>query len=408
MQARTEAAAQRRLDHSAEGRDSATLRVLLLVETLGVGGSEQSLVYLLPALRTESIVCDVGVLWGPYDLEPALREVGVVVHRIDAPHRWDLLRSAWKLASLIERERYDVIHSKLFFPGLSNALSRLRNQRAGRVVSFHNLAYDRDRRPQTRARKLIDRVILPRSIDRFAALSRAVADSYSRAIGVRNVTVVPNAVPTETMRPLDREERDRIRASMNLPVDVPLLTMPARLVRDKAHDVFLRALERLHDRGLDHHVAIAGKGPLRGDIEATLARAKYRDRVTTFLDGLAPAEARALSGASDIVVVPSRLEGFGLAPAEAMSMGVPVVASGVGGLLDLIEHGDSGYLVRPEDDAALADALAKLLEDPALRSALGRGGRARVQNRFDVKPVAQLWRSIYQDVSAIRSPPRPV
>ena len=95
-------------------------------------------------------------------------------------------------------------------------------------------------------------------------------------------------------------------------------------------------------------------------------------------------------------VLPSLEEAFGLPLAEAMASGLPTVATRVGGMPELVVDGETGLLVPPDDAGALADALVRLLEDPALASRLGAGGRARAVERFSWDAVAERALSLYQ------------
>jgi glycosyltransferase involved in cell wall biosynthesis len=100
---------------------------------------------------------------------------------------------------------------------------------------------------------------------------------------------------------------------------------------------------------------------------------------------------------ADIVAIPSRWEGFGLVAVEAMAAGVPVVASAVGGLVDVV--GDAGILVPPEDPQALGAALQRLHEDAALRARLASRGRARAR-RWDIRETACAYEALYRSLRA--------
>src|SRR5207253_6815553 len=116
-------------------------------------------------------------------------------------------------------------------------------------------------------------------------------------------------------------------------------------------------------------LTIAGDGPLRERVPGALGFVPH--------DELGPLYDRAA-----VVAVPSRREGFGVVCAEAMAHGRPVVASAVGGLLDLVVDGETGLLVPPRDPPALRAALDRLLDDPLLRARLGAAGRERIRERF--------------------------
>jgi glycosyltransferase involved in cell wall biosynthesis len=152
-----------------------------------------------------------------------------------------------------------------------------------------------------------------------------------------------------------------------------------RLVRQKGHDVLLKALSLLGD-DLPLDLVIAGDGKLRGRLERDARRRGLTDRCRFTGEVEDPAEVYA---AADLVVIPSRYEGFGFVAAEAALAGLPVVASDVSSLRELVRDGETGRLVPPEDAAALAAALKELAEDRARASAMGRAARTLARERFD-------------------------
>ncbi|MFL5934773.1 MAG: glycosyltransferase, partial [Gaiellaceae bacterium] len=134
-------------------------------------------------------------------------------------------------------------------------------------------------------------------------------------------------------------------------------------------------------------LTVAGDGPLRGRVPAALGFVPHHE--------LPPLFERAA-----VVAVPSHREGFGVACAEAMAHGRPVVASAVGGLLDLVVDGETGVLVRPRDVPALRAALERVLGDPELRRRMGEAGRRRVQERFSWPAVTDATIQAYEDALA--------
>jgi glycosyltransferase involved in cell wall biosynthesis len=143
-------------------------------------------------------------------------------------------------------------------------------------------------------------------------------------------------------------------------------------------------------------VTFAGGGPLEGD----LSREIQRLGLASVVSMLGPQDHGAMLSAmaeADIVVVPSRFEGFGLTALEGMALGRPVLATTAGGLPEVIEHGVSGWLVPPNDPAALAQGLANLLGDVPLRARLAAAGRQRAQEKFSLAAIAAQLRSIYEE-----------
>ena len=111
------------------------------------------------------------------------------------------------------------------------------------------------------------------------------------------------------------------------------------------------------------------------------------------------ADVARLLGALDIFVLPSLREALPIAVMEAMAMGLPVVATRVGGIPEVVEDGMTGCLVPPGDEAALAAALGRLVADPALAARLGAAGRARVQAQFTVEQMVRRVEHLYDELA---------
>ena len=190
--------------------------------------------------------------------------------------------------------------------------------------------------------------------------SRSLA-ADARALGGRDIRVIPPGVDV----PKDVGEES----------DPPEVLFAGRLSAEKGILELLEATQGLN-------LVVAGDGALR-------------DRVPGALGMLPHSELERRYDRAAVVVCPSRREGFGVACAEAMAYGRPVVASAVGGLLDLVVDGETGLLVPPRDPAALRAALEKLLADPALRQRLGAAGRERIRERFTWEAAADATLAAY-------------
>lgn len=192
---------------------------------------------------------------------------------------------------------------------------------------------------------------------------------------------IPNFAAAGEAQPL-------IRAELETPERVPLLLGMGRLHPSKAHDVSLRALQRLPDAWL----WIAGSGPLEGELKRLAAELGVAERVRWL--GWRE-DASALYRTADVCVFPSRFEPLGNVVIQAWAHGVPVVAARSVGPAALITDGEDGRLVPLDEPEALAAALRELIDDRALRYCLAERGRAKAQAEFSEAAVTPQWRTLF-------------
>lgn len=233
-----------------------------------------------------------------------------------------------------------------------------------------------------------------RQLDLVLAVSAAAAAPV-RATGLapERVVVIPDGIALADLPP--EPTRLRLRAEYGIAPTAPCLVCVGALTAEKGVEVALEALARLpaHVRLL-----LPGSGDrlpaLRHRAQALgcLARVQWGGE-----EKFSMAEWVA---AGDLLVVPSRSEGLGSAAMLAMAQRRPVVASRTGGLPELIEDGVTGLLVPPGDPAALADACARLLADPALAAALGAAARARIEQRYTAAHMAAATAAAYNSLFA--------
>jgi D-inositol-3-phosphate glycosyltransferase len=195
-------------------------------------------------------------------------------------------------------------------------------------------------------------------------------------------------------------EQAGARRALDLPCDVPVLLFVGRIQPLKGPDVAVRALAQLH-RPDALLLLVGGASGLEGDGEvARLHRLIDELGVSEQVRFVPPQPHHILSTyyrASDVVLVPSRSESFGLVALEASACGVPVVASAVGGLLTLVDHGESGFLVPDRDPALFAKYVNELLDDPAMAAAMGARGATR-SRRYTWSLAAARLRRVYADL----------
>jgi glycosyltransferase involved in cell wall biosynthesis len=225
--------------------------------------------------------------------------------------------------------------------------------------------------------------------DAVIAVSRDTAE-LCPAAKLTSVQVIHNGV--DPARPL--RSRAEVRAELGLGLDEVVAIQVANLLPVKAHDILLRALAILRDAGSRLTMLVVGDGPERPFIEAMareLGLGPERLRLLGFR-----ADVPDLLGAADFFALPSRMEGLPLSALEAMAQRLPVVASKVGGLPEVVLDGQHGFLVPPADPEALAKAMGKLAGDPELRRTLGGAAYARARAEFSFEHMTQKYDDLYE------------
>lgn len=372
------------------------LRVMQVIPSLGAGGgAEQVLLQLLPALQDAGVAVQVACLWSPDDLGSELESRGIRVHSLGCAYadRWNPGRVTIQLARAIQRYRPHIIHSHLFFGVLHGALAPA-GGRCVRVSTLHNMDYEiyPARTPTERVRRELHRAALQRSSG-FVCVSESVQAHYRTEFALENTWVIPNAISDELFETRDTSPVDT-RVQLGVPADDPLIVLPGRLVKQKGHRDALHALQLVLRSGRRARLALPGRGPMRGELEALAAELGLANQVH-FLDVLPHAEFVRLLSAADLVIMPSHQEGFGIVAAEAMAAAKPLVASDIGPLRELIEPSRTGLLVPPSSPLDLAQAIQNLLHAPHERRALGLAAREAIRERFGSAQVAQRTAQFY-------------
>jgi glycosyltransferase involved in cell wall biosynthesis len=372
-------------------------RCLHVLPSLGGGGSERSLVELLPGLRASGI--DPTVLCfgeGTNGYAQEVRALGVPV-LVRPGHLIGRARSVRRVIGELEP---DVVHTSVFDADLCGRLGA-----AGTgvpvVSSLVNTAYDPARRadPSITPWKLgavrrADAVTARRLTDQFHAVTAAVADSAVDQLGIdrSRITVIERGRDLSRMGVADPARRAAVRASLGLAEDDEVVLAVGRLAHQKGHDVLIRAGARLRATRPRLRILIAGGPGAAGPLVHALLAAPEMAGVPVQLLGYRTDVADLLS-AADLLALPSRYEGAAGAAIEAMAMGLPVVASDLPSLREVLDDGQAGAMFPAEDDAAMADAIGGLLDDDRRRTDAGAHGRNRFTSHHSLAVSAERFAS---------------
>ena len=378
---------------SCSESESTPVRILWLTKGLGRGGAERLLVSLARHFDRSLFELEVAYVLPWKDaLVSELEHLGVPVHCLGGSRVFDT-RWVSRLHRLVRRGRFDLVHSHTPYVALGARTMR----RTPIVHTEHNTwtTY----RPSTR---WANRVTYPRNAA-VIAVSRAVAMSIRPPPFLRAwppVHVIHHGAELSANGQLTPESRARARRILGLRDGAVVIGNVGNLTAKKDHRTLLEAAARTASQHDEIQVVLVGTGPLERAVRDDARSLGLMDRVIFAGSRDDVAE---LLPAFDVFALSSRNEGLPISLLEAMTAGVPCVATSVGGVPEVIDDGNEGLLVPPGDGIALADALSTLLCAPELRNAISARG-ARAARRFDITAAAGRTEAVYRD--ALRSSPR--
>jgi glycosyltransferase involved in cell wall biosynthesis len=388
-----------------------TLRVLAVLEGTTVSGPAKNLFEFCRTARTLSTGTVVELTLATFhrslsldcsrntDLIEGARRADIAVERIPERFLFDV-QVVSRLRRLVERLDPDVIQthaSKAHFLMRSSGLGKNRPW-----IAFHHGYTNTDFRSPIYNN--LDRWSL-QAPDRVVTVSLATKEQLlRRGISGQNITVVHNAVPMQSLRQTksDASIVRQKKVDLGVPVGEKLIVCAGRLSKEKAQIDMVPALLRLKKQRPDLAVRlmIIGDGPEREQISQAIRSAGLEGSIvlTGHLKDLTP-----YYEAADVVAIPSLSEGSPNVLLEAMAFGVPVVATRVGGIPEIVNDGETALLVPAQNSGAMAAAIERLLLDPATASTLAGLARRKVELEYSPEARAKTLIGVYDDVYSRRS-----
>ncbi len=359
-----------------------------------VGGAQTYVASLLPALVGRFDVAIAAHGSGP--LRDAAQAAGVrfiPLRNVRRPIRpWRDLAGLVELTRLLRRERPDIVHASSSKAGI---LGRLAAFLAGvpiRIFTAHGWAFAARSGVSSLIYRLADRLVRPlTTVTICVSESERTAGLAAKTCTPNRTVVIPNAVDVAGAPRSRSYQRAR-----------PLILAVGRLKAPKDFMTFVRALRGLPRDSFD--ALIVGDGPERGRLEEEISAMGLSGRVR--LAGERNDVVNLLA-TGDAFVLPTASEGLPVSLLEAMAAGLPVVASRVGGVPEVVVEGKTGLLVDPGDPDQLARALERVVVDRSLRCRLGAAGRARAEQNFDLDPFRRAHVELYSRELARRRLPAP-
>jgi glycosyltransferase involved in cell wall biosynthesis len=375
-----------------------------VIDSLGPGGAERSLAELLPFYVANAISPVVVCLReNEQGVESAVRQLGCEIRILPGG---GLVARVRALRRMLESEEVHIIHTTLFEADIAGRLAAF-GTRIPVLTSLVNTTYDpvrlRDpnvRRTRLWAARVLDGWTARHLTTHFHAITQGVKVSAVRALRIpaEQVTVIERGRDPERLGSPGPERLRAARRQLGLADDDEVIVNVARREFQKGQKYLLRATGILASTRPRLVVVVAGReGGASGELSELSDRLQLGGRVR-FLGHRD--DVPNVLAAGDVFAFPSLYEGLGGALIEAMALRLPIVASRLPALREVVEDGRSGLLVKPASPTALAAALARVLDDRTLASALGRRGREVFLERFTIERSAERMINLYHRVTA--------
>lgn len=300
-----------------------------------------------------------------------------------------------RICAVARQNRIDILHARGWPAMVETALAaRMAGVRAT-IYGFHGRGIS-ELKGLTLRRRWAQRLLI-RCFHQIITLNTRMQSELAIECGISKdvIQIVANGVDIKRFRPL--KDRDVLRSKLGLPVDRFVIGNVARLDPVKNHELLLKVLTEIRANGGDPFLVLVGDGPHRPALEQEINRLKVGSDVSLYgYSDLIPE----LINCMDIFVQSSFYEGFSNTVLEAMSCGIPILATDVGGTRDVLNEGQEGHLFNPNDPKRLASLLVELIKDPERRQILGDRARRRVVEYFPVEAMVRKYEEIYFKLAA--------
>lgn len=377
-----------------------SLKVLYIINGLGTGGAQRSLAEMLPGLMSRGIDPAIVCLYHQHEgVEADLRR-RVKVHFLQSGR---LASRVLDLRRIIAQFHPDLLHTTISEADLAGRVAAI-GTAVPVLTSLVNTLYvpwrlaDPNIHPlRFRAAKVVDR-ITARLSTHFHAITHAVKTDAVHTLGIPpdRISVIERGRDPRRLGEAAPARRAVVRRRLGLGTDDLILINVARQEFQKGQRYILDAFPAVAARQPEAVLLIAGRvGHATRDLLARYKRSPAGARIS-FLGHRE--DVPDLLAAADVFVFPSLYEGLGGALIEAMALGLPIVASDVPAIREVVEAGRNAFLVPPADERGLANAIRSLLDDPQRRQAFGRHSRRIFEARFTLDRSTAAMASLYERV----------
>jgi glycosyltransferase involved in cell wall biosynthesis len=360
------------------GRPASPIRVAVLQSSINFGGAERLVIEELACLKNDArLALELHVVFERGDMFESAAALGIPVYVWDTPHKsFRILTNYIAIARHLRRNRCQLMHSHLM-----NVFIPIVRLLAGvRVVSTVHSDY---------RFSFLKRHSL-RFSDQVLCCGERVRQTFKAVLPGRKIFTLPNAVAEPPVK--SATTTNGLRAQYKLPSDSVLLVSLGRLVPAKGYDILIEAFRRVAIDMPKVALLIGGDGNEMDRLRELVHSSGVGDRIR--LPGMI-SNIHEFLAASDIYVNSSRVEGLPMSLLEAMTHGLPIIATRVGGNHEVVHDGVTGILVPPDDPVQLADALFKMLRDADLRRRVGNAAITLYKQEYTINRHCEVLKNHY-------------
>lgn len=366
------------------------ISIIHFITDLSIGGAQRMLCNILPHFDRRKFEPVVVCLFGGDSLiAEGMKNSGIKVIDLQMKNKLDIY-AIWRFYNLLRKEKPIILHSSLFHASI---IARV----VGKLVKVpiiitwrHNIDHGND------IREWINKVTSSWD-DCVIAVSNAVKESEIKSTGVNSekVVVINNCIDTRIYARINGFEKKRIKNDLGIPEKAFLIGSIGRLHTKKGFNVLLQSFKKIKESIPNSWLIIVGEGELRESLEE-IAQDLEISEFTIFTGILN--NIPEILGIIDVFVMSSHSEGMPLVILEAMASQLPVVATSVGGIPEVISNNQTGLLIPPNDPGSIVDRVIQIYNDNNLSKSLGKAGQERIKFSFDVIPITNQIENLYSDL----------
>lgn len=359
------------------------MKILFLVNHLNIGGITSYILTLASGLKKKGHSVFIASSGG--ELLPKFNDLGIIYIPIAIKTKNELspkiFLSAFKLSKVIKDNKIEILHSQ---SRTTQVLGCLLHNLTGikHISTCHGFF-----------KRRFSRKILPCWGERIIAISEQVKEHLRGdfKVDLGRISLINNGIDLEKFRPVSLSQKQEAKSRLGLKSG-PVIGILARLSDVKGHKYLIEAMKAVLVFSPDAQLLIAGEGRMEKELNRLTESLSIGKSVFFMPEAL---DTRDILSAIDIFVMPSLKEGLGLALMEAMSSGLAVIGSSVGGIKTLIKDGENGLLVNPGDSLGIAKAIIDLLSDPDKASSLGANARKYITAEFSEEKMVLKTEELY-------------